>query len=89
VLTFKGVRRSVFMLGNSRYDTGIFEFEVVPFLSRRQSGAVVPHTIGSVHNWEELRDDFCHSFSPFGSSKLLLCEFHEFGQLEGESISVA
>jgi hypothetical protein len=47
------------------------------------------HTIGSVDNWEELRDEFCHSFSPFGHSELLPCEFREFGQLEGESISVA
>jgi hypothetical protein len=46
-------------------------------------------TIGSVHDWEELRDDFCQSFTPLGCSELLPCEFHEFGQLEGESISAA
>jgi hypothetical protein len=45
--------------------------------------------IGSVNNWEELWYDFCHSFSPFGRSELLLCEFREFGQLEGECISAA
>jgi hypothetical protein len=27
----------VLMLGNPRYDTGNFEVEVVPFISRRQS----------------------------------------------------
>jgi hypothetical protein len=37
------------------------------------------HTIGSVDNWVELRDNFYHSFSPFGRSKLLPCEFCEFG----------
>jgi hypothetical protein len=45
--------------------------------------------IGSVDTWEELRDDFCYSFSPFQRSDLLLCEFCEFGQLEGEFIGVA
>jgi hypothetical protein len=79
----------VFVLGNPRYDTGNFEVEVVPFLSHRQSGEMCIRTIGSVDNWEELRDNFCYSFSPFECSELLRCEFYEFGQLEGESIGLA
>ena len=38
--------------------------EIVPLPDYREGGAMVTRTIGNMSgDWEELRDDFCYSFS--------------------------
>ena len=42
---------------------------------------------GSIHDWEELRDDFCLSFSSASHTASLRSEILAFEQLEKESIA--
>ena len=54
----------MFVLGNTMHVIGNLEVEVVPFLSRGEGGTMVHSQCeGMIQDWEELRDDFCVSFS--------------------------
>ena len=74
--------------GNPRLDAGSLAVEIVFLLSYRKGGAMVhPQTIGNMTgDWEELRDDFCCSFSLTERLDSLPINILDFEQLEKESI---
>ena len=54
----------MFKLGNPRHDAGGRAVEVVSFSFTERAEQWYTRTIGSKSgDWEELRDDFCYSFS--------------------------
>jgi hypothetical protein len=80
----------VLVLGNLRHDTKNLEVEVVPFLSHGEVEQWYTHNVRSVNgDWEELRDDFCHSFSSLSHIASLRSDILAFEQLEKESIGSA
>ena len=78
------------MLGNTRHFTGNLEVEVVPFFSCGEGGKWYTNNVRStIHDWEELRDDFCLSFTSASHTAYLQSEIHAFEQMEKESIGAA
>ena len=80
----------MFKLGNPRHDIGGRAVEVISFFSLTERAEQwYTRTIGSMSSdWEELRDDFCYSFSLTECIDSLPTDILDFEQLE-ESIGAA
>ena len=75
------------MLGNTRHVTGNLEVEIVPFCLMGKAEQWYTHNVrGMIQDWEELRDDFCPSFSSSAHTASLRSEILAFEQIEKESI---
>ena len=81
----------MFKLGNPRHDIGGRAVEVISFFSLTERAEQwYTRTIGSMSgDWEELRDDFCYSFSLTECIDSLPTDILDFEQLEEESIGAA
>ena len=78
------------MLHNTRHVTGNLEVEVVPFFSCGEGGKWYTNNVrGTIHDWEELRDDFCLSFSSASHTASLRSEILAFEQVEKETVGAA
>ena len=77
------------MLGNTRHVTRILEVEIVPFLVGKAEQWYTHNVRGTIHDWEELRDDFCLSFSSAFHIASLRSEILAFEQVKKETVGAA